>query len=241
MTVVDAEWDPRAEEDKLGTLAELMAAMHHGRPALERRLAELAGGYSTAGGSGSGEPKQENAEEAGVKLTRTEAGAQSAMEGQQDTAKREREAWERELDRTLREAARVWERYRRLVQPRDGVEKLADPGCELCAKVEGHWCPVYGAKAILIEPVSKKGRAKVRVVTLCQWCLQFTWPSRAGRLPQHEEVVAHAEGRKVRWRGGTEPQLVEVACPECKDENRQARRACSMCGHSGKVLKSVPA
>lgn len=219
-------WDPRAEDDKLAALADIVTAMHHGRPALDHRLDELAGGYSSKGtGAGTGE------------LTSAEAGAESAIEGQQDTAKREREAYLRDIAASLDKAARAWERYTRLVQPRDGVEKESDPGCDLCAEVEGHWCAVYGARVILTEPKSKKGRPQVRVLRLCQWCFQFTWPSRAGRLPEHEEVIAHSEQRRVNWKGGAGPKLAEVACPECRDENRSARRACGTCGHSGKVLK----
>jgi uncharacterized OB-fold protein len=35
-------------------------------------------------------------------------------------------------------------------------------------------------------------------------------------------------------------EWVEVACPQCGNLNRKARRACRYCQHTGKVLKSVP-
>lgn len=225
--MTQVSWDPRAEEDKLEALAKVTAAMHHGRPAFDRRVSELSGGFSSRGeGGGSGDG-----------LTQAEAGAESALAGQSDTGMAELEAWERDIARSLDIACRAWERYTRLVQPRDGVEKLADPGCELCALVPAHWCPVYGTRVIMTEPKSKRARPQLRTLMLCQWCFTFTWPSRAGRLPEPEEVEAHAEGRRVNWRGGAQPRLIEVPCPECHDENREARRSCSTCGHAGKVLK----
>lgn len=217
-------WDPRAEDDKLAALADIVTAMHHGRPALEHRLNELAPGYPGKGDGGGSNAPEDDDEPKPVF---------------DDPATKERKAYLRDLERSLDHAARAWERYTRLVQPRDGIEKQADPGCDLCAEVEGHWCAVYGARVIMTEPRSKKGRPQIRVLRLCQWCFQFTWPSRAGRLPEHEEVVAHSEQRRVNWKGGVGPKLVEVACPECRDKDRAARRACSTCGHSGKVLKEA--
>jgi hypothetical protein len=225
-----SDWDPRKDGDPVRALAEITAALSLGRPALEARIGQLGGGYTSAGGGGgSGE------------LTPTEAGAESAMSGAPDTAKRELDDWKRAIGRSLDEACRALEQYRRLVQPRDGIEKMADPGCELCAKVPAHWCPIYGARIIMTEPTSKKGRPTYHTLLLCQWCFQFTWPSRAGRLPEHDEVIAHAEGRRVGWHGGAAPRLIEVACPDCGDRSRAERRECKTCGHAGKVLKQVPA
>lgn len=222
------DWDPRTEGDKLRTLAELSAAMHHGRDAFSQRVSEM-GGYYPSKGEGAGTSH----------LTQPEAATEALRAGQRDVATIEMDDWERELQRAVDAACRAWDRYRRVVQPKGGVEKLAEPGCELCAKVPAHWRPVFGSLVIMTEPTSKKGRPTYRTLLLCQWCFQFTWPSRAGRLPVHDEVVAHAEGRRVRWHGGVEPRLVEVACPDCGDRSRAERRACSTCGHAGKVLKTM--
>lgn len=223
---VTIDWDPRTEDDQLAALAEVAAALHHGRSALDARIGQLGGGYTSAsGGGGSGEL----------------VGAESALADGTDVAKQELDRWKRAIKRSLDEACRALDQYRRLVQPREGIEKLADPGCELCAKVPAHWCPVYGSRIIMTEPTAKRGRPTYRTLLLCQWCFQFTWPSRAGRLPEHDEVAAHAEGRRVRWHGGSAPKLVEVSCPDCHDESREARRLCTTCGHAGKVLKQAAA
>lgn len=225
------DWDPRKEPDKLAALAQVTTAMLHGRPALDHRLDELG-----AGCRGRSEGVRGEAE-----LTQAEAAAERVLAGesQEDVAERERREFERELTSSLDAACRAWERYKRVVEPRDGVAKLAEPGCELCAKVPNHWCPVYGFKVVMTEPVTKRDRPKFHTLWLCEWCLTRTWPSRMGRLPTNDEVTAHAEGRRVNWRGGNEPRMVEVPCPECRDENRKARRACLTCSHVGKVLKTV--
>lgn len=227
--MIQPEWDPRAEPDQLAALARVAADMHHGRSAFEARVSELGGGFPGRGGGGRG----------GGELTPTEAGAEASLSGQADTAAAERKAWERELSRSLEHAYAAWARYRRVVEPATGVAKLADPGCELCAPVPDHWCPVYGVRVVLIESKNRKAKPEIRTYRLCEWCFTRTWESRMGRLPTFDEVTAHAEGRRVNWHGGTEPKLVEVSCPDCGDENRAARRKCTTCGHAGRVLKQV--
>lgn len=224
------DWDPRKEADKLAALAQLTTALHHGRPAFERRLGELKAGYRSRGEGGGGA--------GGSELTPAEAGAESRMEGQTDTAEQVEAEYLRELTSSFDAACRAYERWKRVVQPREGVAKLTEPGCELCAQVPDHWCPVFGFRVVMSEPETRRDRSTFRTLWLCEWCFTRTWPSRMGRLPTHDEVVAHAEGRRVFWHGGTEPRLVEITCPECGDESRAARRACTTCGHVGKVMKT---
>lgn len=253
MTNVLADWDPRKEPDKLEALAAVATALHDGRHAFEERLNELGGGYPGGGSRGGDESPADDHEPVAApsglmrcKVDREEwpctaarlSKMAEARRQQEDVAARERREFERELEASLGAAARAWARYKRVVEPRAGVVKLTDPGCDLCTKVPGHWCPVYGVRVILTEPKSRGAKAKTEAVRLCDWCFRCTWESRMGRLPTTDEVVAHSEGRRVNWRGGVEPRLVEVPCPECKDESRAARRACTTCGHTGKVLKA---
>ncbi len=213
------EWDPRKEGDPLAALVQVSAAMLHGRPALERRLGDFAGGY----------PSGRRSVSAGS--------SDDSRSAPEDAAERERRKWLREVSSSLDAACRAWDTYVRLCEPKAGVVKLTDPGCDLCAPVPGHWCPAYGTRVVVSGPSTKR-KPEVRTLRLCEWCYQFTWPSRAGRLPTLEEVTAHAAGRRVRWHGGVDPKLVEVDCPECHDASREARKACRTCGHAGKVLRS---
>jgi hypothetical protein len=82
---------------------------------------------------------------------------------------------------------------------------MTDVGCELCARVPEHRCPVYGVVEVVTESKAKRTEPQRHTLRLCEWCYTFNWPSRAGRLPVHEEVVAHSEGRKVRWTAAPPP------------------------------------
>lgn len=215
MTDRAADWDPRKTDDPVKTLAELATAMYHGRAAFEQRSGELAAGYP-GGRGGNGDSD----------------GPDRWLQPNQVA-----ERWERHMRQALEDAYRAWKVYEQVSTPRVGATKLADPGCDLCAQVEGHFCEVFGVRVIMTEPKTKRARPEIRILRLCEWCFTRVYPSRMGRLPRPDEVAAHARGLKVRWHGGVEPQLVEVICPDCGDESRTARRACTTCLHSGKVLK----
>ncbi|MCA1572723.1 MAG: hypothetical protein LC798_20995 [Chloroflexi bacterium] len=212
-----APWDPTKEADRLDALARITAAMLHGRAIREQRLDELGGGYPTAGGNGTG-----NADNGGP----TAANALARIRGGRldehgnplpvavDVAHTERVAWERDLRKALEHAAALWAQHLRLGQLRDGAPKLTDPGCELCAQVpcdnpkcrcsaiDGrHYCPTRYTVEVVDEPKpNRKGTAPtVRLVGVCSSCYEFQRADRAGRLPDHGEVLDHVEGRRRRY------------------------------------------
>lgn len=193
----------RQDVDKLQALAELSAAMYHGRDGFEERLGEIAGGFP--GGGGGGGASELDSVEAAVDAR--------VYGGQVDVAEAERAAWERDLRKSLDHALSAWERYKRIVQPRLGVARLTDPGCELCATVPcedprcrcsaidvRHWCATR--YTVDIETPAKRNgdRPTVRRLRLCSSCYAFQRPDRAGRLPSHDEVLDHVEGRQRRWK-----------------------------------------
>lgn len=200
--------DPRI--DPLRSLAELTSAMFHGRDGFEHRLGEMGGGYPSSGGGGNG-----SASGGGPTLAAVIA---AVDERRDDVARAEWSAWERDLRKALEHAGAMWARYQRIVNVRMGVEKLKDPGCELCAKVpcggtmcsrkgdgpyrcetiDAHWCPVYASVEIVED--GPRGTTIARKVALCSSCYEFQRPDRAGRLPDHGEVLDHAEGRRRRWK-----------------------------------------
>jgi hypothetical protein len=80
VTSTPVAWDPRTEEDKLGALAGIVAAMHHGRPALEHRLGELARGFPGKGDGGGTKGPDDD-------------GDQEPKQVFDDPATKERKAW----------------------------------------------------------------------------------------------------------------------------------------------------
>jgi hypothetical protein len=206
-------FDPRSVPDPERALAEIATALHLGSGAFRQRLDELAGGYPSAGEGAPG-----NAANGGPTLAAVIA---NLDEHRTDVADVERAAYERDLRKALEHAAAMWARYQRVTNTRLGVDKITDPGCELCAKVpcggslcdkpkgtssyrcetvDAHWCPVY-ATVELREESRRKGQPdSLRKVALCSSCFEFNRPSRAGRLPTHDEVLDHVQGRRRRWR-----------------------------------------
>lgn len=185
---------PRDERDSLlAELARMASGVHRGMAAFDDRLHELAGGIPSRGDGGGG---------SGSVSRPVEAMVVARSEGHQpDPLTAIRNRFDVRLARAHREMLELWTLYAS-VAPRLGVEKSSDPGCELCAQVEGHWCPVYGAVEIKEPPKRKGGKEVVRVLKLCESCYRFNLPSRAGRLPTFDEVVAHSEGRRPRWTKG---------------------------------------
>src|SRR5687768_5988583 len=92
--------DPRTVADPLALLAELAAAMHHGRAAFEQRLDEMGGGYPSAGEGAPG-----NADNGGptaaMALTHIRGGVLDkdgkVVEPKKDPAEIERKAYERHI------------------------------------------------------------------------------------------------------------------------------------------------
>lgn len=193
--------DPRA--DPLRSLAELTSAMLHGREGFEHRLGEMGGGYPSNGGGGNG-----SASGGGPTLAAVIA---TVDERRDDVARAEWSAWERDLRKALEYAGAMWARYQRIVNVRMGVERLTDPGCEPCSQIPcgcdrcsalnaPHWCPTRYSVDVT-EPSKRKGGAPTkRTVRLCSACYEFQRPDRAGRLPEHSDVLDHAENRRRRWK-----------------------------------------
>lgn len=207
MTDTPTSWDPRHEADQLEALARIATAMHHGRAIFDTRLDEIGGGYPSAGGGNHG-----NAANGGPTLAAVIA---NVDEGRADVAASERAEWDRNLRKALEHAAALWAQYQRLGQVRNAAPKLVDPGCELCAQVpcgdpkcrcaaiDGrHYCPTrYTVERVVVS--KRKGVAdKVEPIGVCSSCYEFQRADRAGRLPSHDEVLDHVEGRRRRYSVG---------------------------------------
>ena len=103
--------------------------------------------------------------------------------------------FDRRVEEAHRAIEKLYDAYTEIAQPKRGIERLSDPGCEWCAaaaKAKGspvpdHWSPVYG----YVQFPGSKRRWRV-----CTWCYRFA-VSRVGRRPEVEELWAHAEGRRV--------------------------------------------
>jgi len=174
---------------RLTEMAEQAAGVAFGLAAFEARLEELAGGIPSRGGGGG----------KGTGASPIEALVISRSEGRShDPAPHLAAEFSRRLLKASDAVRDLFESYAAVAGPRRGVEKMTNPGCELCARVEGHWCPVYGVVEVHEQPARKGGKPRTRVVKLCEWCYRFQWPSRVGRLPLYDEVLAHSEGRPVR-------------------------------------------
>lgn len=172
----------------LDELEELALGIHFGRRAWEDRLRDYSAGVPSRGEGGRG----------GAELTPTEAGAASSMGGQADPAAELRADFERHVHRALAEVRAAFRTYLQ-AQPRPGLLKLADPGCELCAQIPGHWCATYATIEEVEPPKTRHGRPTVRRIRLCSWCHQFRRPDRADRLPTLAEVELHSRGIIVRY------------------------------------------
>lgn len=185
---------PKTRDERLNELVAIVMGVRFGMPGYDQRLVEMCSGFPAgSGGSGSkgtvGRPVEAQV-------------IANVDEHRRDPAQDALSDFDRKLEATLREAERLWDEYKRVAQPRMGVSKVVDPGCELCAKVPEHYCAT--SYTIDIEEPAKNKRAKATVhkMRLCSWCYQFQRPDRAGRLPNEGEVHAHAEGRRVRWKVG---------------------------------------
>jgi hypothetical protein len=200
--------------DKLTELALLAATLHDGDPAFRQRLGEMSGGFPSQGDGGHGG----SASSGGPTLAAVIA---KIDDRRSDVADLERSTYERHIGRALTELQAALRVYDRIVQRRIGVSKLEDPGCELCAKVpcggtlckvskDGtyrcelmadarHWCAKYASVPVITA--GRKGQPDVVTrVVLCSSCYEFNRPDAAARLPTHDEVLDHVEGRRRRWK-----------------------------------------
>lgn len=180
---------PDRLEALLHEVCVLASAVWWGMPGWRARVQEMSDGGLPSGGDGSmgasgADPVSSQLDERGRR--------------RMDPAERERRDLERAAEACQRAMSVLWNTYARTASTRVPPARMEDPGCEMCAMVPDHWCPTY----VTIEtPVNRKGRPLTKKMRLCFWCYRRQRPSEQGgwgRLPSHDEVQAHAEGRRVR-------------------------------------------
>lgn len=181
-------------DEKLAELVSIVTGILFGMPGYDQRLSELGGGFPAGSGSGNVKGSVGKPVEAQVIATMDERRGDPADQARSDFDKR--------LLATLREAEALWSEYRRISQPRMGVSKVADPGCELCNQVPDHWCQTFATVEVTSTAKRRGHDPTVRRVRLCSWCYQFARPNRANRMPTLDEVGLHAQGKRVRWKVG---------------------------------------
>lgn len=180
----------------LNELVSIVNGIKWGMPGYDERLAQMTAGFPAMSGGGGSKGTVSRPVEARLGLTND-----GPTWGLDDPAATWTADFEKRLERTLREAEKLWDEYKRVAHPKRGAGPTKDPGCELCAKVPEHWCPTYST--IEITVVGRKGaKPTVRRMPLCLWCYEFQRSDRAGRMPTDQEVQAHSEGRRVRWKVG---------------------------------------
>jgi hypothetical protein len=169
-------------DEKLKQLAATAAGVCFGMAAFDDRLKEMAAGIpARAQGPG---PKGDHSDPTWRAFDKPGQAAGSNLNAKVDAAYAAIED--------------LYAAYAALAQPKRGIEKLTDPGCEWCTQAAAdpkspkpdHRCEVYGH--ITIEVAGKKTRVRV-----CEWCYRFWLPSRADRPPTTAELWAHALGQRV--------------------------------------------
>ena len=196
----------RSRDERLNELVSIVNGIRWGMPGYDARLVELSAGFP--GGSGGGGSK-------GWHKSTVENQVEAILDkGRKDPAEEAQREFERHLEQTLERAEKLWDTYKRIALARKGVEKVADPGCELCAQVPDncercvrsdiadHWCPTYATVERTIVSKRKGQPDTVVRIRVCSNCYEFARPDRADRLPTHDEVLDHVEGRRRRWKVG---------------------------------------
>lgn len=196
-----------------------LAEMSWGLAAFVARKREQMGGYP-AGGSGSSavaysQPVERQLREEGHKPECNErdiCNCAARLVTAHDKAAHELNDFDKALRRINRDVRKVWTAYKDNVAPTQAPARMADPGCEMCAEVENHWCASFMETEVVVEvPAKAKSRkqarkprtvAQLRKLRLCEWCYRFSRPYRHGRLPSLEELHTHASGKRVRVKAG---------------------------------------
>ena len=192
-------------DERLNELVAIVNGIRFGMVGYDQRLAEMCAGFPAGSGGGGSKGGVGRPVEAQVIATIDEHRRDPAEDVSGDFDKR--------LSAALREAEALWAEYTRVTHRRMGVTRVSDPGCELCAQVPDncercvrsgvadHWCPTYATKEIPVP--GRRGQPDTtRKVRLCSSCYEFAREDRANRLPDHAEVIDHAEGRRRRWKLG---------------------------------------
>jgi hypothetical protein len=195
----------KSRDERLNELVAIVNGIRWGMPGYDARLVEITGGFPAGGSGGGSKGTVSRPVEAQVIAAMDEHRTDPGAEAQADFDKR--------LEVALREAERLWDEYTKIAQPRMGSSMVAKPGCELCALVpcgcdrcnaqdHRHHCDaLYTVEQDM--PAKRKGQQPTkRKVAVCSSCYEFQRADRAGRLPTHDEVLDHVEGRRRRWKVG---------------------------------------
>lgn len=168
-------------------IREMMAEVSWGAGMWLDRMDEHAdGGFSPSGqsldGGGHGSDVSNPTAKAGERIKRD------------PTVQTQREA-ERLLLKIHRDATTLFGMYRSNVTPREAPAKMGNPGCELCTDVvPGFYVPASVTVEVTVR--DRKGRESTKRYRLDEWCYRY-W-LKYHRLPDRDQLVAHAEGRRVR-------------------------------------------
>ena len=174
---------PRSRDERLNELVSIVNGIRWGMPGYDARLVEMSAGFpGGSGGGGATKGSHSDPVERQVEAILDDKRTDPAAKAQKD--------FERHLAQTLRAAEELWAVYKRVNAPQMGIGRMKDPGCELCAKVADHWCATFSTLEVGTKPNQRKAK-------LCAWCYRFAVPSGQGRLPNEDEVLAHAQGRRV--------------------------------------------
>ena len=195
----------QSRDERLRDILATTVGICYGMGGYDERLVSFGSGFPGGSGGGGSKGTVSRPVEAQVIATVDEHRADPAKEAQAEFDKR--------LEAAQRALNALWESYAKVATPRLGSSKIVDPGCELCAVVpcgcdrcsaqdHRHYCDV----AYTVEheiPAKRKGQPpSVRKYRLCSNCYEFQRSDRAGRLPSHDEVLDHVEGRRRRWKVG---------------------------------------
>ena len=195
---------PKSRDERLNELVSIVNGIRWGMPGYDQRLVELGAGFPGGSGGGGSKGTVGRPVEAQVIANVDEHRTDPAIEAQSEFDKR--------LEVALREAERLWAEYTKIAQPRMGSAMVTKPGCELCAVVpcgcdrcnaqdHRHHCDAL--YTVERETPKRKGQPVTkRKIALCSSCYEFQRPDRANRLPSHDEVLDHVEGRRRRWKVG---------------------------------------
>ena len=216
---------PRSRDERLNELVSIVNGIRWGMPGYDARLVEMSAGFpgGSGGGGSKGSVSRPIEAQLGLNTKPPKSGEKEDPRwGLNDPAAEAQREFERHLEATLERAEQLWDTYKRMSVSRVGVEKITDPGCELCAQVpcggtmcarkgegpyrcqgvDDHWCPTFATVERTIVSKRKGQPDTVVKVRVCSSCYEFQRPDRANRLPTHDEVLDHVEGRRRRWKVG---------------------------------------
>ena len=191
----------RSRDERLRDILSTAAGICYGMGGYDARLVEFGSGFPAGSGGGGSKGTVSRPVER-MALESWEESLKPKTERKEDPVHKAQAEFNKRLEAAHRAMEALWDSYAEVATPRAGVSKVTDPGCELCAQVPDHWCPTF-ATVKRTNPPKRKGQEPVVVkLRLCDWCHQFARPDRADRLPEHDDLVKHSRGQRVRWKVG---------------------------------------